>query len=60
MLLQVRNGKFVRVYPTKPGTFDCNPENINTIKLEPAQRQRERELTAAVPTRPAPRSRCST
>jgi len=33
-LLQVRNGKFVRVYPTKPGTFDCNPKNINTIKLD--------------------------
>jgi Periplasmic binding protein len=33
-LLQVRGGKFVRVYPTKPGTFDCNPKNINAIKLD--------------------------
>jgi hypothetical protein len=33
VLLQVRNGKFVRVYPTKPGTFDCNPANLHTIKL---------------------------
>jgi hypothetical protein len=27
-LLQVKNGKFIRVYPTKPATFDCNPRNI--------------------------------
>jgi ABC-type branched-subunit amino acid transport system substrate-binding protein len=27
-LLQVRNDKFVRVYPSKPATFDCNPKNI--------------------------------
>jgi hypothetical protein len=33
-LLQVRNAQFVRVYPTKPGTFDCNPKNINAIKLD--------------------------
>ena len=33
-LLQVQNGKFVRVYPKKPGTFDCNPANLQTIKLD--------------------------
>jgi len=27
-LLQVKNDKFVRVYPSKPATFDCNPKNI--------------------------------
>ncbi len=27
-LLQVKHGKFTRVYPTKPATFDCNPRNI--------------------------------
>jgi hypothetical protein len=27
MLLQVRNDKFVRVYPTKPGTLDCTKSN---------------------------------
>ena len=32
-LLQVQHGRFVRVYPTKPGTFDCNPKNLYTIKL---------------------------
>jgi len=33
-LLQVQNGKFVRVYPKKAGTFDCNPANLQTIKLD--------------------------
>ena len=32
MLLQVRNGKFVRVYPTKPGTLDCTKSNEFDIK----------------------------
>jgi ABC-type branched-subunit amino acid transport system substrate-binding protein len=27
MLTQVKNGKFARVYPTKPGTFDCKKSN---------------------------------
>ena len=34
VLLQVRHGKFVRVDPKKPGTFDCNPANLQTIKLD--------------------------
>jgi hypothetical protein len=34
VLLQVRHGKFVRVYPKKAGTFDCNPANLQTIKLD--------------------------
>ena len=36
VLMQVQNGKFVRVYPTKPGTMDCNPANISTLTLDPA------------------------
>ena len=28
VLTQVRNGTFVRVEPTKPGTFDCNPKYV--------------------------------
>jgi len=36
MMMQVQNGKFVRVYPTKPGTFDCNPANVATVTLDPA------------------------
>jgi hypothetical protein len=27
-ILQVKNDKYVRVYPTKAATFDCNPKNI--------------------------------
>ena len=32
MLEQYTNKKFVRVYPTKQGTFDCKPSNIYTFK----------------------------
>jgi hypothetical protein len=35
-MMQVQNGKFVRVYPTKPGTMDCNPAYISTLTLDPA------------------------
>ena len=35
VLMQVQNGKFVRVYPTKPGTLDCNPGNLATVHLDP-------------------------
>lgn len=34
ILLQVKNGKFVRVHPTKVGTFDCNPRNVIQRKLD--------------------------
>jgi hypothetical protein len=34
VLTQVRNGNFVRVEPTKPGTFDCNPKYVVTRKLD--------------------------
>jgi ABC-type branched-subunit amino acid transport system substrate-binding protein len=34
VLLQVKNGKFVRVNPTKPGTFDCSPKNVIQRKLD--------------------------
>jgi hypothetical protein len=32
MILQVRNGKFTRVYPSKAGTLDCNKSNNIEIK----------------------------
>ena len=32
MIEQYKSGKFVRVYPTKQGTFDCKPSNIYTFK----------------------------
>jgi ABC-type branched-subunit amino acid transport system substrate-binding protein len=33
-LLQVKNGDFVRVQPTKPGTFHCTPKGVYTVKLD--------------------------
>ena len=33
-LLQIKGGKFVRVFPTKKGTLDCNPKNVYTIKMD--------------------------
>ena len=32
VLLQVKGGKFVRVTPSKPGTFNCQSKNIVDIK----------------------------
>jgi Periplasmic binding protein len=32
MLLQVKNGKYVRVHPTKPATFDCAKKNLVTYE----------------------------
>ena len=34
MLEQFTNGKFVRVWPTKKGTFDCTPSNYIRIKQD--------------------------
>ena len=34
-LLQVKGGKFVRVYPKKVATFDCKPSNVVTVKVNP-------------------------
>jgi ABC-type branched-subunit amino acid transport system substrate-binding protein len=34
VLLQVQNGKFVRVSPTKRGTFDCAKHNVIHVKLD--------------------------
>jgi ABC-type branched-subunit amino acid transport system substrate-binding protein len=30
---QVVNGQWKRVFPAAPGTFDCNPANVATLKL---------------------------
>jgi len=35
LIMQVRNGKFVRVYPTQPGTMDCSPSNLLTVTIDP-------------------------
>jgi hypothetical protein len=34
VLEQVQNGKFVRVWPTKKGTFDCTKANHVTVKAD--------------------------
>ena len=34
VMTQIKNGKFVRTYPTKAGTFDCNKKNIVEMKLD--------------------------
>jgi len=34
MLLQLKNQKYVRVFPSKKGTFDCKPSNLATIKAD--------------------------
>ena len=34
VLLQIQNGKFVRLSPTKPGTFDCAKKNVIHEKLD--------------------------
>jgi hypothetical protein len=31
-LFQVKGGKYVRVYPSKPASFDCNPKNVVLVK----------------------------
>ncbi len=33
VLVQLQNGTWTRVDPTTPGTFDCNPANVATIKM---------------------------
>jgi ABC-type branched-subunit amino acid transport system substrate-binding protein len=35
VLLQVQNGKFVRVFPTQSGTMDCNASNLLTVNVDP-------------------------
>jgi hypothetical protein len=34
VITQVTDGKWQRVFPTKPGTFDCNPANVVQIKMD--------------------------
>jgi len=34
VMVQVKNGKWVRTYPSKPGTFDCNKKNLVDIKMD--------------------------
>ena len=34
IVMQIKDQKWVRVYPKKPGTFDCNPENLLSAKVD--------------------------
>jgi hypothetical protein len=34
VMAQVKNGKWVREYPKKPGTFDCSKRNIIDIEMD--------------------------
>jgi ABC-type branched-subunit amino acid transport system substrate-binding protein len=34
VMTQIKNGKFVRTYPKKAGTFDCNKKNLVDIKMD--------------------------
>lgn len=39
VILQVKNGKFVRIYPQKAGAIDCGPDNLHqTHVVEPGGR----------------------
>lgn len=34
VIAQVKNGKWVRKFPSSVGTFDCNPKNLVQLKLD--------------------------
>ena len=37
VMLQVKGGKFVRVYPAEKGKFDCDAANIATVTIDPVE-----------------------
>ncbi|HEV3450136.1 MAG TPA: ABC transporter substrate-binding protein [Acidimicrobiia bacterium] len=34
LIMQLRNGQFKRLYPSKPGTFDCKPSNQVQLRTD--------------------------
>ncbi len=34
IVMQIHNGKWARVYPKKPGTFDCTAKNLGAVKVD--------------------------
>jgi hypothetical protein len=36
LIMEVQGGRFARVYPTKPGTMDCNAKDLVTLTVDPA------------------------
>jgi ABC-type branched-subunit amino acid transport system substrate-binding protein len=37
VILQVKGGKFERVFPTEKGKLDCTPANVATVTVDPAE-----------------------
>src|SRR6185436_16817004 len=35
VVMQVQNGKFVRIKPTETGKFDCNPDYLTPVSVDP-------------------------
>jgi hypothetical protein len=35
LLMQIKGGKFERVFPTERGTLSCDPENVITVNVDP-------------------------
>jgi hypothetical protein len=35
LLMQIKGGKFERVFPTERGTLSCDPENVITVNIDP-------------------------
>ncbi len=35
MVMKIDNGEFERVYPTEPGTFECTPEDLVVVNIDP-------------------------
>jgi hypothetical protein len=35
IMMQVQNGKFVRIKPTEKGQFDCNPDYLTPVAVDP-------------------------
>jgi hypothetical protein len=34
LVMQIQQGRWVRTYPKKPGSFDCNPKNLAAVKVD--------------------------
>jgi ABC-type branched-subunit amino acid transport system substrate-binding protein len=43
VMLQLQQGKFTRVFPEEPGTFDCRPENLTVVNVEPVSAAEQME-----------------
>ena len=33
--MKIEGGEFQRVYPTEPGTFECTPEDLVVVNVDP-------------------------